>query len=120
MTSILQAEPIGKVGVGVDTHKYVHPAVAVNVGGGVQGTTSVSADRGGHEQIHTWARQFGQFLAFGVEGAGSYGAAARAGRSAGVLRTGVRAPREGFARSSTPGPGPGVRRQAVTGQQYPL
>ncbi|MGW5480664.1 hypothetical protein [Streptomyces sp. NPDC004008] len=43
MTSILQAEPIGKVVVGVDTHKYVHTAVAVDVVGGVQGTTSVSA-----------------------------------------------------------------------------
>lgn len=42
MTSILQAEPIGKVVVGVDTHKYIHTAVAVDVVGGVRGTTSVS------------------------------------------------------------------------------
>jgi transposase len=74
VTSILQAEPIGKVVVGVDTHKYVHTAVAVDVVGGVQGTTSVSADRGGYEQLDTWASQFGQVLAFGVEGTGSYGA----------------------------------------------
>lgn len=74
MTSILQAEPIGKVVVGVDTHKYVHTAVAVDVVGGVQSTTSVSADRGGYEQLDAWARQFGQVLAFGVEGTGSYGA----------------------------------------------
>ncbi|MFI6730896.1 transposase [Streptomyces sp. R-74717] len=74
MTSILQAEPIGKVVVGVDTHKYVHTAVAVDVVGGVQGTTNVSADRGGYEQLDTWASQFGKVLAFGIEGTGSYGA----------------------------------------------
>ncbi|MFD7409884.1 IS110 family transposase [Streptomyces sp. NPDC059866] len=74
MTSILQAEPIGKVVVGVDTHKYVHTAVVVDVVGGSQGTTSVSADRGGYEQLDAWAAQFGQVLGFGVEGTGSYGA----------------------------------------------
>lgn len=76
MISILQAEPIGKVVVGVDTHKYVHTAVAVDVVGGVQvqGTTGVPADRGGYEQLDTWARQFGRVLAFGVEGTGSHGA----------------------------------------------
>lgn len=66
MTSILQAEPIGKVVVGVGTHKYIHTAVAVDIVGGVQGTTRVSADRGGHEQLDSWARQFGQALAFGA------------------------------------------------------
>lgn len=74
MTSILQAEPIGKVVIGVDTHKYVHTAVAVDVVGGTQGTTSVSADRGGYEQLAQWAVSFGQVLGFGVEGTGSYGA----------------------------------------------
>ncbi|MFI6985506.1 IS110 family transposase [Embleya sp. NPDC050154] len=74
MTGILQAEPIGKVVVGVDTHKYVHTAVAVDVVGGVQGTTGVPADRGGYQQLDTWARRFGRVLAFGVEGTGSYGA----------------------------------------------
>ncbi|WP_331769014.1 IS110 family transposase (plasmid) [Embleya sp. NBC_00888] len=74
MTGILKAEPIGKFVVGVDTHKYVHTAVAVDVVGGVQGTTGVTADRGGYEQLDAWARRFGQVLAFGVEGTGSYGA----------------------------------------------
>ncbi len=74
MTSILQAEPIGKVVVGVDTHKHVHTAVAVDVVGGTQGTISVPADRGGYEQLTLWAASFGQVLGFGVEGTGSYGA----------------------------------------------
>ncbi|MER5916656.1 IS110 family transposase [Streptomyces sp. NPDC001982] len=74
MTSILQAEPIGKVVVGVDTHKYVHTPVVVDVVGGTRGTISVSADRGGYEQLEAWAAQFGQVLGFGVEGTGSYGA----------------------------------------------
>ncbi|MEV0186130.1 IS110 family transposase [Streptomyces sp. NPDC050625] len=74
MTSILQAEPIGNVVVGVDTHKYVHTAVVVDVVGGTQGNLSVAADRGGYEQLAQWAAQFGQVLGFGVEGTGSYGA----------------------------------------------
>ncbi|WP_406190652.1 transposase [Streptomyces sp. NBC_01017] len=74
MTSILQAEPIGKVVVGVDAHKYVHTAVVVDVVGGTQGTLSVAADRGGYEQLVQWTAQFGQVLGFGVEGTGSYGA----------------------------------------------
>jgi transposase len=73
MTSILQAEPIGKVVIGVDTHKYVHTAVVVDVVGGAQGSLSVAADRGGYEQLAQWAAQFGQVLGFGVEGTGSYG-----------------------------------------------
>ncbi|MFF3404356.1 hypothetical protein ACFYW6_38785 [Streptomyces sp. NPDC002659] len=72
MTSTLRAEPIGKVVVGVNTHKYIH--TAVDVVGGVQGTGSVSADRGGYVQLDSWARQFGYVLAFGVEGTGSCGA----------------------------------------------
>ncbi|WP_232108070.1 IS110 family transposase [Streptomyces gossypiisoli] len=74
MTSILQAEPIGKVVIGVDTHKYVHTAVVVDVVGGTRGSLSVAADRGGYEQLTQWAAQFGQILGFGVEGTGSYGA----------------------------------------------
>ncbi len=74
MTSILQATPIGKVVVGVDTHKHVHTAVAVDVIGGNQGTVSVPADSGGYAHLTEWACGFGQVLAFGVEGTGSYGA----------------------------------------------
>ncbi len=74
MTSVLQTEPIGKVVVGVDTHKHVHTAVAVDAVGGRQGIVSVPADRGGYQQLERWAAQFGQVLGFGVEGTGSYGA----------------------------------------------
>lgn len=62
MTSILRSEPIGRVVVGVDTRKYVHTAVVVDVGGGTRGNVSVAADRGGHEQLTQWAAQFGQIL----------------------------------------------------------
>jgi transposase len=74
MTSILQAEPIGKVVVGVNTHKYVHTAAVVDVVGGLQASISIAADRGGYEQLITWAAGYGHVLGFGVEGTGSYGA----------------------------------------------
>ena len=59
--------------VGVDTHKYVHVAVAIDRLGTRLGTCSVSADRAGYTELVTWARSFGPIEAFGIEGTGSYG-----------------------------------------------
>jgi transposase len=59
--------------VGVDTHKYVHGAVAIDRLGTRLGTRSVSADRAGYAELVTWARAFGSLEAFGIEGTGSYG-----------------------------------------------
>jgi transposase len=59
--------------VGVDTHKYVHVAVAIDRLGTRLASCSVSADRSGDAELVTWAQALGQIEAFGIEGTGSYG-----------------------------------------------
>jgi transposase len=59
--------------VGVDTHKHVHVAVAINLLGARLGTCSAPADRAGYTELLTWARTLGTLEAFGIEGTGSYG-----------------------------------------------
>jgi len=74
MTSITPDEPARRVTIGVDTHKYVHVAVAIDSLGARLGDRSVSADTGGYGQLEAWASVLGRVEAFGVEGTGSYGA----------------------------------------------
>jgi len=62
-----------KVIVGVDTHKLVHVAVAIDLLGARLATISVSADRAGYAVLVAWARALGIVEAFGIEGTGSYG-----------------------------------------------
>jgi len=64
----------GHVVIGVDTHKYVHVAAAMDTVGGIVGTLTIPTDTGGFQQLLDWAGTFGQVLAFGIEGTGSYGA----------------------------------------------
>ncbi len=59
--------------VGVDTHKYVHVAVAIDHLGTRLASCSVSADRAGYGELVSWARMLGTIEAFGIEGTGSYG-----------------------------------------------
>jgi transposase len=59
--------------VGVDTHKFVHVAVALDARGRRLGALTVAADPGGYEQLLEWARGLGELDRFGVEGCGSYG-----------------------------------------------
>jgi transposase len=59
--------------VGVDTHKYVHVAVALDARGRRLGALTVAADPGGYEQLLEWSRGLGELDRFGVEGCGSYG-----------------------------------------------
>jgi transposase len=63
--------------VGVDTHKCVHVAVALDQVGAVIGQTSIPVDRAGYAQLRHWTSELsghdGQVV-FGVEGCGSYGA----------------------------------------------
>jgi transposase len=61
-----------KIIIGVDTHKDVHAAVAINGIGARLGTPHVSPQ--GYRNLETWARAFGAIHAFGIEGTGSYGA----------------------------------------------
>jgi hypothetical protein len=61
------------VTVGIDTHKYIHVAVALTERGRRLGDITVAGDPGGYEQLLAWARSFGEPWCFGVEGCGSYG-----------------------------------------------
>ena len=74
MTSIVSDVSSAKVIVGVDTHKHIHVAVAINHHGTLLGDRAVSADSGGYARLEAWAHQLGQVDRFGIEGTGSYGA----------------------------------------------
>ena len=70
--------------VGVDTHKHIHVAVAIDTGGIHLGDQSFAADSGGYQALLTWAETHGRIQAFGIEGTGGYGVGlARAVRRAG-------------------------------------
>ncbi len=62
-----------RVVIGVDTHKHVHVAVALDALGGRLEARWFAADRGGYEQLLNWASGFGaKQLIFAIEGTGSY------------------------------------------------
>ena len=85
MTNRIPTPPEARtVIVGVDTHKYVHVAVAIDSWGIRLGDQAFVADSGGYQALITWAETHGRIEAFGIEGTGSYGAGlARAVRRAG-------------------------------------
>ena len=74
MPSIARSAPERKVVVGVDTHKHLHVAVALDGLGARIAERTVSADTGGYLELEEWARRLGRIVAFGIEGTGSYGA----------------------------------------------
>jgi transposase len=59
--------------VGVDTHKDIHVAVALDGLGRRLGTLSVSTNPVGYEELVDWANGFGPLERAGVEGTGSFG-----------------------------------------------
>lgn len=63
-----------RVTIGVDTHKYIHVAVALDTIGGVIESRSFAADASGYDQLIDWAAGLGKDVIFGIEGTGSYGA----------------------------------------------
>ena len=70
--------------VGVDPHKHIHVAVAIDTCGIHLGDQSFAADSGGYQALLTWAETHGRIQAFGIEGTGGYGVGlARAVRRAG-------------------------------------
>ena len=75
-----------RIVIGVDTHKYVHVAVAIDVGGVRLGHHSFATDAGSYQELIAWATQLGKIDAFGIEGTGSYGA----GLAGAVRRAGYR------------------------------
>jgi transposase len=74
MTSMQQVLPHRRVIIGVDTHKHIHVAVAIDDLGAVLDRRSFSADSGGYGQLLDWAAGLGGKLTFAIEGTGSYGA----------------------------------------------
>ena len=74
MTSIAPLAPPRKVIVGVDTHKHLHVAVAIDHNGARLAEHSASADTAGYAQLEAWAKSLGAVEQFGIEGTGSYGA----------------------------------------------
>ena len=60
--------------IGVDTHKDVHVAVAINGLGARLATASFPVTSEGYRQMAAWATEHGTVHAFGIEGTGSYGA----------------------------------------------
>jgi transposase len=61
------------VAIGVDTHKDVHVAVALDPHGGQLDRREVPTTLAGHRSLLCWAQELG-VPAFAIEGTGSYGA----------------------------------------------
>ena len=58
---------------GVDTHRDVHVAAALDPLGGLLGSESFSTDSAGYKALLGWLETFGVVIKIGVEGTGSYG-----------------------------------------------
>lgn len=74
MTSMNHNRRRGRVVIGVDTHKHIHVAVALDDFGGVLGKEKFTADTAGYGQLIDWSMTHGHLLTFAIEGTGSYGA----------------------------------------------
>ena len=59
---------------GADTHKDVHVAAVLDELGRLLDTASFAANTAGYRQLCRWLCGFGEVLAVGVEGTGSWGA----------------------------------------------
>ena len=59
---------------GVDTHRDVHVAAAVDAAGRVLGSADFAATLAGHRQLLRWLRGYGDIAVVGVEGTGVWGA----------------------------------------------
>ncbi|MGI5940451.1 MAG: IS110 family transposase [Thermoleophilia bacterium] len=75
MTSIAESGSPRRVAIGIDTHKFIHVAVALDEFGTFLDDIAVSVDQGGYARLLTWATSQGPVIAFGIEGTGSYGVA---------------------------------------------
>ena len=59
--------------IGVDAHKKLHVAVAVDEAGRVVGHWQGDNSPEGWDAVTAWARELGAVRRWGIEGAGSYG-----------------------------------------------
>ncbi|QFZ18549.1 IS110 family transposase [Saccharothrix syringae] len=86
MPSVKRDPRLRRAVIGVDTHKHVHVAVALDDIGGRLDARSFAADQDGYRQLLDRAAGFGaKRLVFGIEGTGSYGA----GLASAVRRRGL-------------------------------
>src|SRR5437660_6500306 len=67
-------DPMRSVTGGVDTHKDVHVAAALDQLGRVMGTESFPTTTTGYKSLLGWLAAFGELVAVGVEGTGTWGA----------------------------------------------
>jgi transposase len=84
-TSMTESGLQRRVIVGVDTHKDIHVAVAIDELGAQLGSGSFTADGAGYTALISWATSLGAEVTFGVEGTGSYGA----GLASAIRRSGI-------------------------------
>jgi hypothetical protein len=93
MTTLAQSDAPCRVLGGVDTHKDVHVAAVIDDVGRILATASFPTTRPGYRQLFVWLRGFGEIVAVGVEGCGSWGAGlARALTARGVRGVEVNRP----------------------------
>ena len=59
---------------GIDTHKDLHVAAAIDTAGTLLGTGTFPTTRAGYRALLRWLRTFGEVGKVGIEGTGSYGA----------------------------------------------
>jgi transposase len=64
-SSMTAATETRRILVGVDTHKHVHVAVAIDAFGVRLEDRSFPADTGGYQQLAEWAETLGRVTAFG-------------------------------------------------------
>ncbi len=70
----MMAQDRAEIFGGVDTHKQVHVAAAIDGAGRLLGTAEFAADADGCRGLLGWLESFGTLVRVGVEGTGSYGA----------------------------------------------
>lgn len=58
---------------GVDTHKDEHVAAIIDTAGRLLGVAAFKTTLAGYAELRSWMTQFGELVAVGVEGCGSYG-----------------------------------------------
>lgn len=73
MTRLAQSEALEVIG-GIDTHKDLHVAAAIDIHGRLLGTAEFPTTRHGYRRLLGWSGSHGPIHAVGVEGCGSWGA----------------------------------------------
>lgn len=74
MNSMAASTTVVNVIVGVDTHKHIHVAVAIDDCGQRFSGHRIPVDTVGYQDLERSAKSLGRVMSFGIEGTGSYGA----------------------------------------------